>query len=139
MTTPTIIQTTLLHYLSLLPVIAFTHTTNQRLYTSYAAIITLSSTLSVVWHSMGEPENEWQLLDYSAAAAWSMYNIISIERVNPALVSRVVYLELLILSMNQAIDYYVKKKLISYVVWHSRWHVASAMKSLYISYLLCSV
>ena len=87
---------------------------------------------------MGEPDNEWQLLDYSAAAAWSMSNLLLVENVDPALVTRVVYMELIVLLMNQAVDYYVKKKIINYVVWHSRWHIASAMKNLYISYLLCS-
>ena len=133
-----LIQTTLLHYLSLIPIFAYSHVKNQRLYSGYAVIITLSSTLSTVWHYMGEPDNEWLVADYSAAAMWGIYNIILVERIEHALLARVIYLECMILAMNHSIDYCVRKKLVNYVDWHSCWHVASAIKSLYISYLLCS-
>lgn len=90
--------------------------------TGYTITILVSSTLSVVWHALGEPYGIWMYLDYFAALCWFLYELyLGKNKITILLLNGVVF------TLNRLIPQE------HYIVYHSIWHLISSMKSIYIS------
>jgi hypothetical protein len=120
-----LILTTLPHYLTLL--VSPTPT--------YSVIIFCSTTLSVAWHYADEPvTSHLGKLDHAAAALWfaaDLYYFSKIHELPLALI-----LNGLIAAMNVTVSYLDQRKMVPYYVGHSVWHIFSAIKSVFLAYIL---
>ena len=109
-----IVLSTLPHYLA----IAYSENTG------YTITILASSTLSVVWHALGEPDGILMYLDYFAALCWFLYEVHLGK--NKMLVT-IILLNGVVFTLNRLIPQE------QYVFYHSIWHILSSMKSIYVS------
>jgi hypothetical protein len=91
----------------------------------YSSIVIASSTLSVLWHWHGEPKGVVQNLDYLAAFAWGIAELVYAPRGQLKLVF---VANSIVLCANLCIKYDN-----NYWFYHSAWHLLSAMKAIYIS------
>ena len=121
-----LVASTLLHYLSLWPLVS----NPQPAFIGYAAVISSSTTLSAVWHYLGEPDGPILYADYMMAAVWSIYSIILLDEYNLENVSLCIGIEALVCCMN----WLVPRE--EYKIWHSLWHILSALKSCYFAWLI---
>jgi len=105
------VLTTLAHMAALLPVVS----------PDYSAVILLSTTLSVLWHGMGEPDGALFYADYGAAGLWGLVDLhYSDYDIN------VLLLNLLVGILNPVFgDSY-----------HFLWHLLSASKAVVVACLI---
>lgn len=109
----------------------------SELYTGYSIIIGCSSTLSVLWHRNKEPKNILFWLDYGLAGIWTIYDLLMAILLKPTYYIFVIcLLNCIILITNYMVDYLDRTHRIAYVKGHTLWHILSAMKSIYVAYLL---
>lgn len=85
----------------------------------YKSVIFLSSTLSVLWHMNGEPTGMLYYCDYSFALLWTVLEFVYSKNLMFALLSN-----LTVFGLNKLTD-----RLTPYNIYHSIWHIASAIKS----------
>jgi hypothetical protein len=93
----------------------------------YQFIIIASTTMSITWHYLGEPNSIIKYLDYFMAAAWSVYEIyLGYSSINFPLI---IILNYIVLLTNNLIsgDYGIK---------HSLWHLMSFVKCIFVAYIL---
>lgn len=132
-----LVLTTFLHYI---PVIVVTLKPNPRYHSAfigYASVMSISTTLSIVWHSLGEPSGMILYADYLMAAAWSMYSLYLIEHIDRKKMNISVPFEILVGVINLSITLGTTYRVLDYKIWHSVWHILSAIKSTYITYNIC--
>lgn len=117
-----LILTTLLHFLSILPLVS----TNSILYIS---VILVSTLLSVLYH-LYEESNSWiTILDYGMSGVWAFYDTYLGYKYK--LLYKILPTSLISCAINVLIPYNRY-----YTLMHSMWHILNAYKSYYIATLL---
>jgi hypothetical protein len=106
---------------------------SQPAFIGYAAVISCSTTLSVVWHYLEEPGGAIQYADYAMATVWSLY---ALYLMHDSHVIPCVFLEVCVGAANLLISLGSQYQLFDYKIWHTLWHILSAIKSMYIAWLL---
>jgi len=117
-----------LHYLAVIPIIAkYINVPIPYFNWIYVNIICLSTTTSIIWHYF----NILLGLDYLLAGIWFCLDIIWGLLLNQP---QIIYLNLIIFLLNIIIT-----SMNNYVFYHSIWHVLSAIKCIYITYILYKI
>jgi len=133
------------HFAAILP---FLFISVNEVPTAYLATIIGSTTLSVFWHSAHEPRfaHEPRLahkptsllfyLDYGLGAAWSATDLFyTIRLQHPC----ILVLNVLVLAANKIVDVSTAgSDRQRYAAAHSLWHLMSAVKAVYVSWLIAS-
>jgi hypothetical protein len=126
-----LVLTTLFHYLAILP---FNELNKFNRFNNYVFIIITSTTLSVIWHLLLEPFGIIFCLDYLFAALWFLYDFqLSIKTFNYLVYTQVLFFNFLIFAINIIFNLMNPEY---YVIFHSIWHLLSALKCYYISFLI---
>lgn len=115
--------TTSAHYLSVAPLL------RHRVAGAYLRIIVLSTCLSVLYHAFLESGVVVVGLDYLFALVWFVYDVL-FGLVTGNFV-RILMCDGVIVALNLCIPYDK-----NYYLVHSVWHLASAGKAYYVSYLI---
>lgn len=120
----------------------------------YAAVIIVSTMLSLSWHRRRESKaGRLFWLDYSFAAVWAAFDILLAAYTSPAALGLVVSLNALSFAANKACDCmaaaaapatasdvalfkHLQPRLGSYVLLHSAWHVLNVCKSIAVAYIV---
>jgi hypothetical protein len=124
-----LVISTLPHYLAIIPIIWKFDI--SLIYTIYAYTIFLSSTFSVLYHNYDESNKVITFIDYMLAYLWfSEELLISYIYTNYTTLAKILLLNLFIFIWNINIPKHDYKR------QHSIWHIFSALKAIYISYLL---
>ena len=120
-----LILTTSLHYLAIIPIIAkYGYIKIPNFNRIYLNIILVSTTLSIIWHRF----NKLMYPDYFFAGLWFIQDILwSLLLIQPY----IIYLNIIIFGLNIITNY-----MNNYIIYHSLWHVISALKCIYISYII---
>ena len=127
-----IVWSTLPHYLA----VAFVICPNDYLRLSYAIVMLINTTFSMLWHILREPENWIMYVDYILATIWTIMDIvIVIFRSCPFVLVIVLVLNILVLTTNIITDALGRMGSVDYAVIHAYWHLFSAFKTIGISYL----
>ena len=130
----TVVVSTTPHYVAMF--VSLRHTTEWT-YLLYAAVIGVSSTLSVIWHILHERQNYVCVSDYLFAFIWTAMDIIMAVLYSEwRFVAVVVVLNGVVFITNHGSDYIVRHKLLSYRTAHSIWHILSSCKAIGVSYIL---
>lgn len=101
---------------------------------AYSITVGLSTTLSVIWHTLGEPRGLIFYADYIVATLWT-----SIEcwyGMQLGYFKIAVILNITIIVINKYIDRISIANRISYKNWHSIWHIINSFKAIYLAHLL---
>jgi hypothetical protein len=107
------------------------------MYAYYTAIIAFSCSLSLVWHFQKERKNIFFLLDYEFAVAWTVMDFtVAISTAPVHIIVTVVFLNIIVLLMNQLGDFLDRKGFVPYEIGHAAWHVLSFSKSIFVAYLV---
>jgi hypothetical protein len=117
-----LIITTVSHYMAILPLLYNTY------YYDYIIIIFISTTFSILWHHDNERISIIYNMDYIFAFIWFMYDMILTNYLTYTLL-----LNLIIFIINRWSDHCKNYKL-----YHSIWHLLSALKCFIISYYFIS-
>lgn len=114
-----IIVTTLLHLFAIIP-----------LYHNifYICIINCSTLLSTLWHHYNEKNNIIYYMDYIMALILVIYEIYLSYDI---FFHTTIFLNFVVFIVNKYVD-----RLYNYKLYHSMWHIMSAMKCYYISYYI---
>jgi hypothetical protein len=94
----------------------------------YSSIVIASSTLSVLWHWHGEQKGTIQNLDYLAAFAWGIAELVYAPR---GFLKLVFVANSIVLCTNLCIKYDA-----NYWFYHSAWHLLSAIKAIWLSRII---
>ena len=116
--------TTLFHFLAVIPPLATTHPFRH----AYSAIIATTTILSAVWHLKGQPEGVYQYLDYSFTTIWFFYDMGLMSHLPNLDQLSIIAANIFIMSLHELCSYPE-----NYAVYHSLWHIVSAIKCLYVS------
>jgi hypothetical protein len=95
---------------------------------AYAALITSSTLLSILWHLYKEPSGPLFILDYGIATVWTTFDL-ALGFKNPV----VILLNGICIGSNIYLEKYYRG---SYERWHSWWHLLNVGKSMLVSSLL---
>jgi len=115
------VLSTLPHYVSIIPL--YPHDMYE-----YKTAIIVSSTISVVWHLYGEPQNIILGLDYVAACYWAFCEL-QYGQDNETV--KIFLLNILVLLLNRGVEFTD-----NYALYHSMWHLVSAAKCFYIATII---
>lgn len=130
----TVVVSTTPHYVAMF--VSLRHTTEWT-YLLYAAVIGISSTLSVIWHILHERQNYVCISDYLFAFIWTAMDIVMAVLYSEwRFVVVVVVLNGVVFITNHASDYIVRHELLSYRTAHSIWHILSSAKAIGVSYII---
>jgi hypothetical protein len=124
-----LLVTSALHYLAIIPILCKSYSsyvTIHQYYRIYANTIILATTFSILGHYYNTIG--LQLADYYLAGIWFLQDIVWSLEINK---SRIILLNIIIFCLNMITNY-----LNNYEYYHSIWHVLSAIKCIYISYLI---
>lgn len=132
-----LVLSTLLHYLPIGILMIKPPSGYEGAIIGYATVIGVSTTLSAVWHSLGEPGGALLYADYGMAALWSIYSLQLIEYRNASKLNTCIPFEMLVGVANIAITVGTRHRFLDYALWHTVWHILSAIKSTYIVFLIC--
>jgi len=132
-----LVLTTLLHYIPIGILALKPNPRYQSAFIGYASVMSISTTLSAVWHCLDEPWGVILYADYVMAAVWSIYSLYLIEYIDRKKINTSVPFEFFVGVMNLTITLATKYRMLDYKIWHSVWHILSAIKSTYIVYSIC--
>ena len=121
-----LLLTSALHYLAIIPILCKKYRSVPYYYRIYGNTILLSTTCSILWHYYNTLQ--LQLIDYYFVTIWFIQDLMWSLEINKL---RILVLNLIIFGLNISVYY-----LDDYEYYHSIWHVLSAIKCIYISYLL---
>lgn len=127
-----LVYSALLHYI---PIVILMRSP-QPAHIGYTAVISCSTTLSVVWHYLGEPDGALQYADYAMAILWSIYTLYLIDTSH---IPSYIFLELFVCSSHLLISLGTQEQPDNYKIWHTVWHILSALKSMYFAWLLTCI
>jgi len=116
-----LVLSTLPHFASIIPL--YPHDMPE-----YKTAIIVSSTISVIWHAYGQPANTLLVMDYVAACYWAFYEI-HLSHVDDTL--KIYALNVFVLLLNA-----IAHGSNDYVLYHSLWHILSALKCFYVATLI---
>jgi len=122
-----LVLTTLCHLLSTLPALTSTHSFRY----AYSTHVVATTILSAIWHLKGQPEGAFMYLDYSFTAIWFFYDMGLMTYLPNLDKLSIIAANIFILSLHELCSYPQ-----NYTVYHSLWHIASAIKCFYVSYKL---
>ena len=120
-----LILTTLFHLLATIPPFTSTHPFRY----PYMSMVVATTFLSAIWHLKGQPEGLLLYLDYSFTAIWFFYDmglICNLPNIDKAKIITASFSVLCLHEVCSAEE--------NYAVYHSLWHIASAVKCLYVSF-----
>jgi len=121
--------TAALHYLAIIPVLLNTiERRANRLTRIYIGTIVMATTASIIWHLNSESKDFLLILDYTLAALWFMVDYLWMKCLNQPII--------LELNINVIVLYVVSIFYANYNAAHSAWHVISAAKCVYVSYII---
>lgn len=120
-----LILTTLPHYVAIVPI------WNDPLLERYCYTISISTTLSILYHAYHESNMIIMWLDYMMALVWFLYDVSWGLMMTPYSFSLLLALNGLVFLANQSISYDDR-----YPARHSFWHLFSACKCICISVLI---
>ena len=119
-----LVLTTLLHLLATIPPLTSTHPFRY----AYASVVVATIFLSALWHFKGQPEGLLLYLQYSFTAIWFFYDMGMISTLPADTKAKVITASLFVLCLHE-----VCSAEQNYAVYHSLWHIASAIKCIYVS------
>jgi hypothetical protein len=122
-----LVLTTLLHVLAILPPLISNHPFRF----AYSAHAIATTFLSAVWHLKGQPDGVIMYLDYSFTTIWFIYDMGLMVHLPDSNKHTILIATLCVLCLHQ-----VCSAEQNYDVYHSLWHIASAIKCTYVSYTL---
>lgn len=93
-------------------------------YHTYINTIILSTTAGIIWHYYGN----YMIFDYLVASLWIVQDVIWSFEKNKF---RIIILNIIIFILNIISNFSN-----DYILYHSLWHIISACKCVYISYLI---
>jgi hypothetical protein len=102
---------------------------------TYTSIIIMACLSSYIWHKKHEPNNYLLVTDYTFAGLLSTYEITDTYKYNQKFLYLSIYLNLSVLLFNKMVYVLSKYKIINYNKFHSVYHIFSACKTIFISYL----
>ncbi len=102
----------------------------------YAGLIAASSCASVAWHVREEPYGRLFWLDYGLAAAWTAADLVLAAGGGVQLFVTVAYLNGLTVLLNKVGDWLEERRMVSYEIGHTAWHVVSWSKCWLVAWLL---
>jgi hypothetical protein len=103
----------------------------------YAAIIAISSSLSLVWHFQKERKNIFFWLDYGFAMGWTIMDFtVAISTAPVHIILTVAFFNIIVFLTNQLVDFLDRKGFVPYEIGHAAWHVLSFSKSIFVAYLV---
>ena len=124
-----LVLTSALHYLSVIPILYNpVEKRSDGLTRIYLGIIFLATTTSIIWHSYNEPANFLLTLDYVFAVFWFILDYLWSKCIDQPIILE---LNIHILLMHIISMFYS-----NYGAVHSVWHIMSATKCVYVSYLI---
>lgn len=127
-----LVLSSLLHYIP----IGILMGSSQAETIGYAAVISCSTTLSVVWHYLEEPGGAIYYADYAMAAVSSVY---ALHLMRTSYLPSCIFFELCVGSANLLISLGTQYQMLDYKICHSLWHILSVVKNMYFARLLtCS-
>ena len=101
----------------------------------YRAIVFQSTALSVLWHASNLPGNSYLgILDHAWALLWAVMDLWY-AKTHYAQNSVLIWNYYIIL-LSKLVHELAEKQYVSYTIGHSIWHIVSAIKSLYITWLI---
>jgi len=101
----------------------------------YSFIISMSSLTSILWHRQKEPNNILLYLDYGSASVLSFYEIYNAYYINNKIFTVALCSNIYILIFNKMVYFLSKERIIKYSIWHSVYHILSALKTTFIAFL----
>ena len=125
-----LVLTTLLHLLATIPPFSSTHPFRY----AYISVVFATTLISAVWHLKGQPEGLLLYLDYSFTAIWFFYDMGLIGNLPNAEKAKIITASFSILCLHE-----VCSAEQNYAVYHSLWHIASAIKCIYVSFNIFTV
>jgi hypothetical protein len=125
--TALLLLTTSLHYLAIIPICK--NYQSIYIYRLYSNVIMVSTTFSMLWHYY----NTYQLMimDYYFATIWFLFDIGWYKELNN---NKILILNLIVFIFNIIIINFD-----NYVYYHNIWNIISAIKCMYISYLIRNI
>lgn len=120
-----LILSTLLHYVSILPL--YKYYKDKAVY-DYINVILISSTCSVLYHI----SNTFETIDYIMAFIWFLYDIrMGLQYTTLNTLYTILNLNAIVYILNIIHVNYINKQY--YTLLHSIWHIVSAMKCYYVA------
>ena len=123
-----LVISTLPHFYSILPIIKYyrTHTFG------YTNIIVISSISSILYHIYKETNHTFTIIDYTCAIIWFLYDIyMGCNYTNKSTICKILLGNFIVFFINIQIPYNN-----NYILNHSLWHILSASKCYYVSFIL---
>ena len=121
-----LLLTSALHYLAIIPILCKNYKSVHFYYQIYGNTIILSTTCSILWHYHNT--FQLQLLDYYFVTVWFLLDLLWSLEINKF---RILVLNLIIFGLNISVHY-----LDNYEYYYCILHTLSAIKCMYISYIL---
>ena len=119
-----LVLTTFCHLLSTLPALTSAHSFRY----AYSTHVVASTILSAIWHLKEQPEGAFMYMDYSFIAIWFFYDMGLMSHLPNLEQVKIVAASIFVLCLHEVCSYPH-----NYAVYHSLWHIASAIKCLYVS------
>jgi hypothetical protein len=120
-------STAALHYLAIIPILSMCHRQANRFNRIYFGTIFLATSFSILWHTY--PKSAYLFIcDHLFACLWFLLDFMWYKLLNkPA-----------IFELNCAVTmlYLISCISTNYIAAHSAWHVLSAAKCIYVSYII---
>ena len=120
-----IIISTLLHYISIYPLLIY----NNYYELLYIFIIIISTTFSVLYHYYQEANLFINIIDYSLAFLWLIYDLIFALYIHHLFEIALSNIFIFLINIYIPYNYYYK-------YLHTIWHILSAIKCFYVSTLI---
>ena len=100
---------------------------------TYSTLISIATISSILWH-LDKEGNTFLFFDYTCALLLFLYEIIF--NLDYEILQYIIYSNIFLVLMNKTVLILSLKKKINYVKWHSIFHLASSLKTIFISYYL---
>ena len=130
-----LIFSTLFHLLATIPPLNSNHPFRY----AYTSVIITATLLSALWHYKQQTQTQQEYLsegvllylDYSFATIWFFYDMGMVSQLPHPEKLPIIVSSIFILCLHQLCSAEQ-----NYVIYHSLWHIASAVKCVYVSYKL---
>ena len=120
--------TAALHYFAIIPILSMCHRQPNRFNRIYFGTIFLATTFSIMWHAY--PKSPYLFIgDHLFACLWFLLDFMWYKLLDkPAIFE---------LNCTVSMLYLLSCISTNYIAAHSAWHIVSAAKCLYVSYIIC--
>jgi hypothetical protein len=93
----------------------------------YATTVVASTTASVVWHGLGEPQGIISAVDHGLAAVWGLLDAYYGWRLG--VLAPVLVVNAVVIALHSVVE----RGIVPYRAGHSAWHVVSATKAWWVA------